>query len=217
MNTRNTFLITSILGGIAFIVGAYLYPQMGERMATHWGISGAADGFGSRFEGLFLLPLIAFAASCLMLAIPYIDPLKSNIEKFRSEYNLFVVFMAGFFYYLYALTILYNFGIRFSMTTFFMPALALLMLYTGRLLKRTHRNYFIGIRTPWTLANDTVWDKTHKFGGTAFQVVGVITLLGIFFPEQAFMFLMIPLMIAVVSMLVYSYIAFKQVEFKSGK
>jgi uncharacterized membrane protein len=217
MNTRNTFLITCILGGIAFLVGAFLYPQMGERMATHWGISGAADGFGSRFEGLFLLPLIAFGASVLMLAIPYIDPLKSNIEKFRSEYNLFVVFMAGFFYYLYALTILYNFGMRFSMTTLLMPALTLLMLFSGRLLKKTHRNYFIGIRTPWTLANDTVWDKTHQFGGTAFQVVGLITLIGVFFPEQSFMFLMIPLMIAVVSMLIYSFVAFKQLESKTGK
>jgi uncharacterized membrane protein len=216
MNTRNTVLITLVLAGLAFLAGAALYPQMGAVMATHWGPAGNADGYGSRFEGLFLLPIIALGSILLMLGIPLIDPLKNNIEKFRREYNLFVVFMSVFFYYLYALTILYNFGLTFSMTTFLIPAFALLLFFSGRLLKRARRNYLIGIRTPWTLSSDVVWERTHRFGGTAFQVAGVLSLIGMLFPSVAILFLMVPLLTSAFLMIVYSYLVFRQEEKKAA-
>ncbi|MHC1782118.1 MAG: SdpI family protein [Anaerolineaceae bacterium] len=216
MNTRNTVLVTLILAGLAFLAGAALYPQMGAQMATHWGPAGNADGYGSRFEGLFLLPIIAMGATLLMLGIPLIDPLKSNIEYFHREYNLFVVFMSAFFYYLYVLTILFNFGLTFSMTTFLIPAFALLLYFSGRLLKRARRNYFIGIRTPWTLSSDVVWDRTHRFGGTAFQVAGAFSLVGILFPSVAFLFLMVPLLTVAFLVILYSYLVFRQEEKKAA-
>jgi uncharacterized membrane protein len=215
MNTRNTVLITLVLAGLAFLAGAALYPQMGTVMAIHWGPAGNADGFGGRFEGLFLLPIIALGATLLMLGLPLIDPLKYNIEKFRRDYNLFVVFMSAFFYYVHTLTILYNFGLTFSMTTFLMPAFALLLFFTGRMLKRARRNYFIGIRTPWTLSSDVVWDRTHRFGGTAFQVAGAFSLIGMLFPPVAFLFLMVPMLTAAFLVIVYSYLVFRQEQKKS--
>jgi uncharacterized membrane protein len=217
MNTRNTVLITMVLAGLVFLAAAIVYPQMSEPMAIHWGANGAANGFGSRFQGLFLLPLIGLGVSLLLLVIPHIDPLKANIEKFRSEYNVFVVYISAFMYYLYGLTIFYNFSYHFSMTTFMMPAFAGLMFFSGRLLKRTHRNYMIGIRTPWTLSSDVVWDRTHRFGGTAFQVSGALTLVGMLFPPVAFLFMIVPILFAAVLMVAYSYVVFKQEEQKLTK
>lgn len=214
MNNRNTVLITLVLAGLAFMAAAILFPQMTEPMAVHWGADGTANGYGTRFEGLFLLPIIALAVTLLMLGLPYIDPLKKNIENFRTDYNLFVVFMSGFFYYIFALTIMYNFDLRFSMTTFLQPAYAILMIFAGRLLKRTKRNYFIGIRTPWTLANDVVWEKTHRFGGSAFQAAGLICLVGMFFPAVGFFFLIVPILGAALLSVVYSYFAFRSEEKK---
>ncbi len=216
MKTRTTVLITLVLAGLAFLIGAYLYPAMGEPMAIHWGADGHADGYGSRFEGLFLLPIIALGATLLMLGIPALDPLKRNIEKFRDQYNIFVVFMSAFFYYLYALTLLYNFGLTFSMTTFLIPAFALMMFFSGQLIKKAKRNYFIGIRTPWTLASDVVWDRTHRFGGTAFQAAGLLCLPGMLFPPVAFLWMMAAILGAALLVVIYSYLAFRQEEKKTG-
>jgi uncharacterized membrane protein len=216
MKTRTTILITLVLAGLAFLVGAYLYPAIGEPMAIHWGADGRADGYGSRFEGLFLLPIIALGAALIMLGIPALDPLKKNIEKFRDQYNLFVVFMSVFFYYLYALTLLYNFGLTFSMTTFLIPAYALLMVFSGHLIKKAKRNYFIGIRTPWTLANEVVWDRTHRFGGTVFQAAGLLCLPGMLFPPMAFLWMMVTILGAALLVVVYSYLVFRQEEKKTG-
>ena len=69
------------------------------------------------------------------------------------------------------------------MTKFIIPAFAVLLFYIGILIKHAKRNWFIGIRTPWTLSSDKVWDKTHALGGKLFQVSAVITLGGIFFDK----------------------------------
>ena len=190
---------------IFFVVAGYFYPQMPERMASHWNASGQADVYTSKFWGLFLMPFISIGLSLLLVLIPRIDPLKANIEKFKKYYYNFVILMVLFFFYVYLLTIFWNLGIRFNMTQLLSPAIGVLFYFCGILVEKAKRNYFIGIRTPWTLSNENVWNKTHLIGGKLFKASGVIAVLGAFFPDYAILFMLIPVILLTFFTIIYSY------------
>ena len=208
MKTSKIITLAIILS--SFIVGVYFYSQMPDRMASHWNIKGEVDGYLPKFWGLFLIPIISLAMFLLFVLIPRIDPLKANIEKFRKYFDTFIVLIMLFLLYIYLLTIFWNLGARFNIGQLMTPALGLLFYYCGVLVENAKRNYFIGIRTPWTLNNENVWDKTHKIGGKLFKIAGVIALLGIFFPEYAFYLVIIPAVFAAIYSFAYSYFEYQK-------
>jgi len=183
---------------------------MPDKMASHWNAQGEVDGYMSKFWGVFLMPTVSVGLFLLFLLMPKIDPLKANIEKFRKYYDGFIVMMIAFLFYAYALTIAWNLGFVFNMTQFMMPAMGLLFYYIGILTEKAKRNWFIGIRTPWTLSSEKVWNKTHNIGGKLFKAVGVIALLGIFFPKQMLFFVFFPVIFVAGYLIVYSYVEFQK-------
>ena len=208
MKKSNLIILAIIL--ISFIIGLYIYPQMPEKMASHWNFKGEVDGYISRFWGLFLMPFISVVLFLLFLLIPKIDPLKANIEKFRKYFDGFVVLIILFLFYLYLLTIFWNFGVKFSMNQVLPPAFGILFFYCGILIEKAKRNWFIGIRTPWTMSSEKVWEKTHKIGGRLFKISGIIALLGIFFPGLALFFVLIPVIFVVIYTVIYSYFEYRK-------
>lgn len=207
---RKSEIIIFLIILISFIVGIYLYSQMPEKMASHWNIRGEVDGYISKFWGLFLMPFISLGLFLLFILIPRIDPLKANIEKFRRYFDTFIILIILFLFYLYLLTIFWNLGIRFSMSQFLAPAFGMLLYYCGVLTENAKRNWFIGIRTPWTLSSDKVWDKTHKIGGKLFKIAGIIAVLGVFFPNYTFFFVLIPVILVTVYTIIYSYFEYQK-------
>ncbi len=195
---------------ISFAIGIWAYPQLPEIVASHWNEKGEVNGYMSKFLGIFLMPIMSLAMFLLFNFIPKIDPMKANIEKFRKYYNAFIVSIILFLFYLYLLTMAWNFGYRFNMTYFMVPALSALFYWCGILVENTKRNWFIGIKTPWTISNDVVWDKTHKLGGKLFKVAAVLSLLGIFFGELAFWFTILPVMVFSIYLLFYSYFEYQK-------
>jgi uncharacterized membrane protein len=197
---------------VAFYVIAFIfYPQMPAQMVSHWNAQGEADGYTSKFLGLFLLPFIATALTALFLAIPKIDPLKVNIGKFRLYYDWFIVLFLLFFGYVYILSILWNKDVSFNFTQALLPAVGVLFVYIGILLQNARRNYMIGIRTPWTLANEDVWNRTHSLGGKLFIAAGVVSAFGAIWPKYALLFILAPVLTVALITVVYSYVIYKQV------
>lgn len=206
---KSTIIIFAIIL-LSFGASAYFFPLMPEKMASHWDFNGDVNGYMNRFLGVFLMPIVSLAMLLLFWAIPKIDPLKANIEKFRKYFDGFIVLMILFLSYIHFLTIFWNLGFRFNMGQLMIPAMAVLFYYCGFMIEKVKRNYFIGIRTPWTLNSDVVWDKTHKIGGKLFKIAGSFALLGLFFPDKAFFFLIIPVISASIFSVVYSYIVHRQ-------
>ena len=204
----NIILVSLVL--FSFGIGIYFYPQMPEKMASHWNIKGEVDGCLSKFWGLFLMPIILISVVLLYLIVPKIDPLKENIEKFRKYFDGFIVLLLLFLFYLYVLTIFWNLGLKFDIGQAIIPALAILFYYCGILLEKAKRNWFIGIRTPWTLSNDMVWEKTHKIGGKLFKIAGIVTILGIFFQKYILFFIFVPIILVVVYTTIYSYTEYQK-------
>lgn len=195
---------------LSFVVGFYSYNLMPERMASHWNVLGQVDGYVSRDFGVFFFPIFLLVLSLILLSVPNLDPLKKNIEKFKDDYEIFVVWFSVFFFYIYALTLLWNMGVVFNMNVVLMPAFGILFYYIGILLEKTKRNYFIGIKTPWTLASDKVWDKTHKLGAKLFKLMGLLALISVFFPQCAFILVFVPIIGFTIFLIIYSYYEFKK-------
>ncbi|MDO8724615.1 MAG: SdpI family protein [Candidatus Methanoperedens sp.] len=196
---------------LSFAIGIYYYPQMPEKVASHWNAQGQVNGYMSKFWGLFLMPIISVGMLLLFIFIPRIDPLKSNIQQFRKYFDGFVVLIMVFLFYIYLLTLFWNSGYIFNMTTFLSPALAILFYYTGILIENAKRNWFIGIRTPWTMSSDKVWDKTHKIGGKLFKIAGVVAISAIFFESLAIFIIVVPVILISIYIVVYSYFEYQKI------
>lgn len=203
---------TIFLGIVAvlFIIGVILYPSMPEQMASHWNEKGEVNGYMSKFWGVFFTPFLSLGLIGIFLLIPKIDPLKSNIEKFRRYYDEFIVLVLLFLSYVHLLTIFWNLGYRFNMTTMIFLMIAPLFYYSGILMENAKRNWFIGIRTPWTLSSETVWDKTHKIGGKLFKLCGVLVIPGILFEKHALLFIIFPIILTSIYLFAYSYFEYQK-------
>jgi len=212
MTTRLTTIIVLILIVGAIIAGLLLWNQLPEQMASHWNVNDQVDGYMPKFWGVFMVPLITLGMFALFLVVPSIDPLKANIAQFREVFNLFIVLIVAFMLYIHALTLAWSLGYTgFKMSTSMLPAMGLLFIFIGFMLRKAKRNFFIGIRTPWTLSSDTVWDKTHQLGAILFMASGVFTLVGgIFGGMTAFWFLFVPLMGSTIFLLVYSFVLYQR-------
>jgi uncharacterized membrane protein len=211
MSTRSTLITVIILIALSTLAGLLLWNRLPDQMASHWGMDDQVNDTTSKFWGVFLMPIITTALLLLFLVIPSIDPLKANIARFRETLNLFIVMMTSFMIYIYGLTLTWNLGYtNFRMSGAMLPALGLLFIFLGSLIQKSKRNFFIGIRTPWTLSSDTVWDETHRVGGLLFKISGALALVGARFPDYAFWFFFVPLISTMLFSVMYSYILFRQ-------
>ncbi len=212
MSTRTTTIIVLLMILGATVAGLLLWNQLPDPMASHWNINDQVDGYMSRFWGVFMVPLITLGMFLLFLLIPSIDPLKVNIAQFRGAFNLFIVFIVTFMVYLYGLTLAWNLGYTdFRMSGAMLPAIGLLFIFIGFMMRQAKRNFFIGIRTPWTLSSNMVWDETHRLGAVLFMISGALAFVGgLFGGTTAFWMMFAPLMGSTLFLLVYSYVLYQR-------
>jgi uncharacterized membrane protein len=212
MSTRTTLIISIVLVAAALLAGLLLWNRLPDQMASHWNINDQVDDSMPKFWGVFLMPLVTLGMLVLFLVIPSIDPLKANIAKFREAFNLFIVLIIGFMLYVHSLTLAWSLGYQdFKMSMAMLPFMGVLFIAIGFMLRKAKRNYFIGIRTPWTLNSDYVWDETHRLGSILFMASGVLAVIGgLLGGMLAFWFLFVPLIGSTLFLLVYSYVLYRR-------
>ena len=201
---------------ITFAVTLAIYPSAPDRIASHWNAAGQVNGYMSKFWGLFLIPFIMTGFVALLAVLPSIDPHKKNYEKFRDYYDGFILLFALFLLAIQVQIILWSFGYQIGPNLTFPILIGILFIYLGFLLDHAEQNWFVGIRTPWTLSSKTVWKKTHELGGKLFKIAGVISCLGIFAGVYALWFVLVPALAVAVITVVYSYFEYQK-ELKSGE
>ncbi|MDP4010166.1 MAG: SdpI family protein [Candidatus Shapirobacteria bacterium] len=215
MKLRNLKLILSIvIIFVSFILAIYLYPQMPFMMVTHWGIDNQPNGYSTKNFALFFMPILSIFLLGLFLFLPKIDPYKNNFKQFSQYYDSFILLMLSFLFYIYVLSLFWNLNYRFNMIQLLSPALAAMYFYAGVLTSKAKRNWFVGIRTPWTMSNETVWQRTHQIGSKLFKFTGVIALLSIFWPQFSIFLILIPVLISSIFVFVYSYWEYRKIIFK---
>jgi uncharacterized membrane protein len=212
MNRKMMLILVAALIAAAVAMSVLAYPKMPERMASHWGPSGQVDGWMNKTASLSFAPAMMVGLTALFLAVLLIDPLRKNIDKFFSYYAGFIVVFNLFFFVVHGWMILWNLGIQIPVNVSMPIALACLFFYIGIVLTHTKPNWFIGIRTPWTLSNEIVWQKTHKLGGILFKITAIIVLIGAAFPQYVMWFVIVPVFAVSGITLVYSFIVWKQIK-----
>jgi uncharacterized membrane protein len=157
MSVRTTIIISVIAILVATLASVIVYPRLPEIAASHWNAAGEVNGYMPRFWVAFLMPLISVGLLLLLLLVPSLDPLKANIATFRPYYNAFIALIIVFLLFIHGITLAWNLGYdQFNIGDAILPAVGLIMIFAGVLMAKAKRNFFIGIRTPWTLSNDTV-------------------------------------------------------------
>ncbi|MDD5213397.1 MAG: DUF1648 domain-containing protein [Candidatus Gracilibacteria bacterium] len=197
---------------LSFIIPIFLYSKLPEHMASHWDMNGKVNGYMPKFWGIFIMPIISMTIYLLLTYLPKIDPMKENIKTFGTYYDTFITVFLGFFLYISLIVLSWNLGYKFDMNLMIIPSISVLFYFVGELLINSKRNWFIGIRTPWTLSNDIVWEKTNKLGGKIFKIIALIFLLAIFTGINIFYVIVVPILASVIFLLVYSYLEYKKIN-----
>ncbi|TSC92976.1 MAG: hypothetical protein CEN89_341 [Candidatus Berkelbacteria bacterium Licking1014_7] len=205
------WLILALIGCV-FILSGMLWQELPDQLPVHWNFAGEPDRYGSKFINLFALPIFSLLTLLGMSWIPRIDPFSKNYEKFAGAFMTFKAIITLFFIYLYAVVIYASFyGDNIPGNIFFIPAFSVLFIIMGYYLPRLRRNYFIGIRTPWTLSSDESWDKSHFWAGRVFVAVGLINLLGIFIDSFYSIWLFFSILsLGIIGIVIYSYFVYKK-------
>lgn len=201
-------LIVIVLMPFAYL--AYIWNQLPEKVPIHWNIKGEIDRYGDKTELIlipFLLPLLVYI---IFLVIPKIGP-KNKLNKMGNKLQIIKILLTTFMSIL-ALIIIYTAKNQsFSNPNNIILLIGVLYIIFGNYFKTIKSNYFIGIRTPWTLENESVWKETHKLGGKMWFVGGIIVVLSSFILDKhpnSTIFLIITGIITITP-IVYSYILFR--------
>ncbi len=206
------YIVIIIIFLILFGVSFYYYPQMPQRVPIDWDEKGAVQGHGPKTVWVFFLPSVSIFLFLLLYYIPYLDPINKNFKGFRDAYDWLIVILLLFLTYDHVLLSFAMMSKQLPFVSLLVAGVGVLIFLMGNVMKHLKRNYFAGIRTPWTLESDLVWDKTHAFSGTLFKITGIIVILNSFFSKYAIWIILITMLVTVVIAGWYSYYAYKHSE-----
>jgi len=192
----------------AFALAAY--PRLPARVPIHWNLRGEVDGWGGR-GAAFLFPAIALGIAGMMAVLPRIDPRKANWEKFADETRVIVSMLVLFMAWIEAVTLGAGLGWNVDVGRATLVGVGALFAVMGNYLPRIRSNWFLGIRTPWTLASDRVWRETHRLAGRTFVAGGAAMVIAGFVSSPAATEVALAAVgIAALVPVVYSYLAWRR-------
>ena len=216
MNTSERLSIAALFVAFAAGASALLAPELPARMVSHWNAAGEPDGTLPKALGLWLLPTVSSVVLLLFALLPRFDPLGENVREFRPYYDWFAVVLTAYLFVLHAGVLAFNLGFVFDFTALVLAGVAGLFYYAGVLLTHARRNWVVGIRTPWTLSSETVWDRTNALGGRLFKLTAVLSLVGLLFGDDAIYFLLVPALATAAITVAYSYLLYARLDRNGG-
>ena len=195
----------------AIVITLILYPSLPERIPTHFNIEGIPDRYDSKFVYFFWYNVMLSGIYILMTFIPMIDPFWKKIKK---RYNLFLIFRDIILFFMFFVFILSIKAMKSGKLDvgWMGIGLGLLFILIGNYLPKIPRNFFFGIRVPWTLASEIVWKKTHIMGGWVFVLAGLLMMILSFSKITLFITVMISTGIILVFSILYPFFLYKKLE-----
>ncbi|GGJ57438.1 putative membrane protein [Anoxybacillus voinovskiensis] len=169
-----------ILIACSYVLSLVAIPYLPNEVTVHWNAAGEADGFMNKWWGALLFPIFLTGIVALVIFLPKVDPRKENYEKFEKVYRIFLHVFVLFLFSLHVVTLAYNIGFSVQVDVVVPIGVGGLFIVLGNYMPKIKPNYFFGIRTPWTLENEEVWQKTHRVGGKVFVIMGVLVMLTVF-------------------------------------
>ncbi len=172
--SRGPWIASGLLVAAALSASVIVYPRLPDRVPTHWNVQGQVDGTGDKSWAAFAMP----AAMALMIgvfaALPWLSPRKFSVDSFRSTYLAIMVIVVALLGYIHGLTLYAGLTGTVDVARALVGGLMLFLAAIGNLLGRVRRNFYVGIKTPWTLASERVWNDTHRLAAWTFTAGGLI-------------------------------------------
>ncbi len=196
---------------IAVVLSAIAFPYLPEQIPIHFNAQGIPDGFGSPLM-IFLLPAIMILVNALAEITKHADPKAANYSYFTNHYYLLYLVINIFLLLVQLYLITYALEIvTFQITNVIVVAMGLLFVVIGNLLPKVKQNFFMGIKTPWALADEYVWYETHRFSGKLWFGLGLIMCVGGFLPGKFSVYIVLgAALIGAIVPMVYSYLIYKK-------
>jgi len=210
MTPRTRHLVGGGIVLLTAVASVLASPEMPAEMVTHWNTEGP-NGTMDRTLALAGLPALAAALLTMFELLPRVDPLGEHITDLGRYYDLLVMVVVGLIAYVHGIVIAWNLGYDFAVVQAVAPAVAVVYFVAGVVIARVDKNWFVGIRTPWTLSSDRVWERTHARGAVLFKASAVLALGAVALPEYAMAFLVGPIAVSALYLTVYSYLEYRRV------
>lgn len=172
---KKTLIITSIVTILPVLIGIICWNRLPEVMATHFGFNNEANGFSSKAFAVFGLPLILLAVLWVGAFVTAHDPKRQNISPKMFSLMLWIAPVIS----LVAAATIYpvNLGYELDIAFFSELLVGLMFIIIGNYLPKARQNYTIGIKIPWTLANEENWNRTHRLAGYLWMICGILMIL----------------------------------------
>ncbi len=174
MSTKTAAVCVLAVAGAALAASAIFYPSLPEQVPTHFNLKGEPDGWSGRLVASFVLPGLIVLPLLFMGFGDWLSPERFKVGAFRPSFNYLMVILAVLLAYMHAMVLVAALHPERSYGRWMIGGIFLFFAWVGNLLSKTRRNFWIGIRTPWALANDAVWIGTHRLGGRVFMGVGIL-------------------------------------------
>lgn len=212
MSKKNRFLLWKIIIVLAMLVlWRWMYDKLPAQVPMHRNARWEVNGYGSRLWSVLILPCISILFLVLFFFIPKLDPKRARYKEFATAWEWIQMILLLFFAYFYAIifTIILHPGI--SIIPFISWWIGVLFLVLWIAMKHVKSNYFVGIRTPWTLANEEVWDKTHALWAWTFGGAGFLCIIAAFLWNAIFPVFLLVIVLWAIIPVVYSYFIYKKI------
>lgn len=188
-----------------------VYARLPQRVPSHWNLQGELDGWMEKPWGAVLLPLIATCVLSMLWVLPRLDPRREHIVRFQDDWRMLLNLLIVFLAVIELATLGFALGWPIDISRVMLATVGLMLVAVGNYLPRIRSNWFMGIRTPWTLDSERVWRATHRVAGRTFVAGGLAMALAVLLPRDARAWLLAPAAVAMVGIpLVYSYVAWRR-------
>jgi len=211
MNKRTANWISYLVILSLAVMAAVLWDKLPDPIPSHWNAAGEVDDTMPKLPGTLLLVVLPLLIMGIFRLIPLISPQGFRIDQFMGVLYLLQTVTVLFTAAVSAVVLLYAIGIELDMTVIVTSGTGLLLIVIGNQLGKVRKNFFIGIRTPWTLASDEVWAKTHRLGGWLMVVAGVVMCIGAL-AGLSIEYLIVAVVVLVLIPVVYSFVAYRRIE-----
>ena len=182
-NEKALMRLMWVIALIPVIVTLFVFSGLPEQIPMHWNIHGEINAWYPKFPWAFMIPVVGIVITLLATLLPKIDPKKENYDRFKKPYLIIRLMLVAFFAIIQMVIISTSMGATFvKVDTIVKFLIGILFIVLGNLMPKFKQNYFLGIKTPWTLANEVVWAKTHRHGGFVWFIAGLIMSVLAFLP-----------------------------------
>ncbi len=214
--SRGYWIAAVVLVFAAAGVSVWLYPSLPDRIPTHWNIKGQVDGYGNKQWAAFLMPVFMVAMLVLFFFLPALSPKHFEVDAFRPTYLYIMVVVTALFAYLHLLTLYAVWKSvaqheQFDLGRPLISGIFLMYALMGNVLGKVRKNFYIGVRVPWTLASDRVWNDTHRLAAWIMVASGLLGFVMILTGVP----IVYPIVLLIGSALipvVYSFVHYKSLE-----